>query len=233
MAQSIYSQLVTALCALAGGLVFGLSYDALKAVRLSAKNNFCTALCDILACIIGVFLLFYLAMAPGRGEIRIYICVCALIGTIIYFALISRVFLGIFLRAMSLIAKTAVLLFKPFVFLSKMFVLALNFFKKFFQKFRLWYKMKVDIRRKRAKESSESPQLGRDFTDEIQKSRTCHKNRHSRDNSLRGDKPSLPEGSGFGRSGDARRTAGTGGRRSSDQHRAPIRNRSQHGSRHN
>ena len=209
--------------------MFGILYDATKVVRLRAKSSFCTSFCDSIACILGFFILFYLAMAPGRGEARIYIFVCALLGTIVYFSLISLIFLEIFNFILSFIVKTAVIVCKPFGFLLKKLIKTTKIFKKLFQKISLWYKMRGSDKELRKKESLKPPLNGRDDTNEIQTNRNCHKNRHSRDNRIRGNNLGIAKGSGFGRARNARKVARRGRRSPSDEHRTSVRNRSQHG----
>jgi len=227
--QPITAQLITAFCSVVGGLVFGIFYDAAKVLRLRAKSAVCTVFCDVLVCFFGFFILFYLAMAPGKGESRIYICVCALLGSIVYFSLISRIFLGIFTASLSLIVKIAGIVRRPFDYLLKKLVKIMNFFKKLFQKLNLWYKMREIEKELSLKKSLKPPHNGRDDTHEIQTNRNCHNNRHSRDNRIRGYYLGIAKGSGFERTRNARPIARNGGQRPSDEHRASIRNRSQHG----
>ncbi|PKM74309.1 MAG: hypothetical protein CVU91_00110 [Firmicutes bacterium HGW-Firmicutes-16] len=218
MRQPVISQLIIAFCSFAGGLVFGVFYDALKAVRLRAKSVFCTVLCDTLVCFFGFFLLFYLAMAPGKGEVRVYIIACTLVGAVVYFCLMSPTFLGIFCALVSLVVKIMGIVRKPFDYLFKILIKLIEFLKKLFQKFVFRYKMRVNENKVIVEESSKLPNNGRADIHDVQTNRSNHKNRYSGNHRLRGDNLSVTESSGVGCPRAARRAANRGRRGTSKKH---------------
>jgi len=226
--QPIVYQVLTALYSLAGGLVFGLIYDAMKALRLKIKSMAFTVFCDILTCFIAFFILFYLSMAPGNGEVRVYIIICSAIGALVYFFLFSRTFLGLFTACLTVLIKFMRILQKPIDFLSKKLINFNNNIKKLFQKIGFWYRMRVNRKAQCEKRSGKPKRNVRDDPHEIQTGKPHHKNSHSRDNSLRGDKSCITESSDFGRPRKARRTAKRSRQCSSDEHRASICNQPQH-----
>jgi hypothetical protein len=233
LAQPVFAQLLAAFCAFSGGLVFGLFYDALRALRLRAKSPPITLLCDLLVCLFGFFLLFYLAMSAGRGEIRLYMTLCALTGALVYFALLSRVFLAVFVSCLSFLIKIMAFVLTPLRYLLKMLVRLKNFFKNLFQKYTLWYKMRVNQKAQKAKEaqeakaSTEPPHNGRDDAYEIQTGQPDYEDCDRRDYCIRGHNPRVTESPGFGSAGGEEHAAGTGRQRASDKRGAGIRDRAQ------
>ncbi|MBP8639768.1 MAG: hypothetical protein KBI01_02535 [Oscillospiraceae bacterium] len=220
-------QLITAFCAFTGGIVFGIAYDAAKSIRLRAKSTVCTAICDILICFFGLFLLFYLAMAPGKGEMRVYICVCAFVGSIVYFSLMSSVFMGIFTSFISIIVKILSIVRKPFAFIFKKLKYFAKFSKKLFHKMSFWYKMRFNNHQCTIK-SLKPPKSWREDTNEVQEGQPYNENCHSRHNRICGNKLGVTQGSGVGRARGAGRIANSSRRRSPDKHRTSICDRPQH-----
>jgi spore cortex biosynthesis protein YabQ len=216
--QPISSQLLTAFCSFVGGLLFGVLYDALKALRLRAKREVLTAICDILASLFGFCILIFLFMGTGNGEARIYIAICAAAGSIIYFCLFSRVFLEIFASCLLAIAGFFGIVRKPFDILMNKLIKIVNILKKLFQKAGFCYTMRFIGKVHLGKESVKPPRNGRNNTNEVQKSKSRNKNRHSGDCRVCGNKSCVTEGSGFGRPGKTGHTANSGRRRSPKQH---------------
>ena len=75
------------------GMVLGLWYDLLKALRLRGRRRWLTDLLDLLFWLPAGLLLFVLGMGPGEGQLRIFMVLSTCCGAVLYFCLFSRRFL--------------------------------------------------------------------------------------------------------------------------------------------
>lgn len=86
------------------GAVIGLVYDLLRAYRRNKKRGVshgADALFWGLACV----LLFFLGMRFGDGQLRIFMAVCALLGSIAYLLIFSPVILPLLCRGLEILVK--------------------------------------------------------------------------------------------------------------------------------
>ena len=99
-------QLYQAAVSLGTGAVIGLVYDLLRAYRRNKKRGVshgADALFWGLACV----LLFFLGMRFGDGQLRIFMAVCALLGSIAYLLIFSPVILPLLCRGLEILVKRA------------------------------------------------------------------------------------------------------------------------------
>lgn len=92
MALSIRAQVLSLLLALALGLGLGLLYDAIRPVRRRGRDT----LWDGLFCLCAAGVAFFLAMRAENGVLGTGELLLCLLGLLVYFWLLSPVFLPLF-----------------------------------------------------------------------------------------------------------------------------------------
>lgn len=99
-----------------GGIIFGFLYDVLRISRRSIKHSkVIVAIQDItywLIVSVGVLLLVY---HINEGEVRAYIVVGILCGSVLYFIIFSRAILFITVPIVSFVIKVASIMFRVLI----------------------------------------------------------------------------------------------------------------------
>ena len=80
MELKIGLQLAQAAAGVLAGALLGLYYDLLRLPRLLLGGSVSTFLCDVLFCLGALLGLFTLGLGPGRGQLRLFMLLCAGIG---------------------------------------------------------------------------------------------------------------------------------------------------------
>jgi spore cortex biosynthesis protein YabQ len=124
---------------IAAGLIIGILFDIYRIIRgFNNPGNFITAAADILFWLFAAILIFIYFLFTTNGELRYYTVVAVIIGLIIYFKIISRVFVktvrwGVY-YILKLLRLIIVYLFYPvklfIYFISYLIYLLKNFFRK-------------------------------------------------------------------------------------------------------
>lgn len=105
------------------GFIIGFGYDWLRIFRRIIKHfNFITQLEDIFYWIISGFLLFFVMLKENNGEIRAFLILGAFIGMLLYFLIISPLFLNISIAIVNFIKKILSLIFTIILYPFKIIV---------------------------------------------------------------------------------------------------------------
>lgn len=104
------------------GFFIGFGYDWLRVFRRIIKHfNFFIQLEDILYWLFSALLLFLVMLMQNYGEIRFFLILGDFIGMILYFCIVSPLFLSISMAVVNLIKKILALIFKAISFPFKIF----------------------------------------------------------------------------------------------------------------
>ncbi len=90
MALPIPLQLARACAAVVCGAALGLWYDLLRLPRLLLRARLVSAAFDLVFCLGAALALFTLGLGPGGGQLRLYMCACALLGFLLWRAAPGR-----------------------------------------------------------------------------------------------------------------------------------------------
>ena len=91
MGVSLDAQAQDFLASLLLGAALALLYDLLRAIRLRRKaSGALTGALDALYCLLLALLSFFFALRIGGGELRLFMLLSALLGAVLYFALLAR-----------------------------------------------------------------------------------------------------------------------------------------------
>ena len=130
MILSINNQLFLFLLSVLFGFVTGFFYDFLVIFRKIIKHfKFIVQIEDLIYWTVSALLLFFIMLKENHGEIRGFLILGSFLGMILYFSLISKIFLKISDQILSFIKKILIVTFK-IVFTPIGYVLKL--FKKIF-----------------------------------------------------------------------------------------------------
>lgn len=118
MILSMKTQVLLFLLTIGLGVVSGFLYDVFRIIRKVFKHpNFLTYIEDILYWILVTFLIFYIMLDKNYGEIRAFSIGGVLLGTILYFLTISKLFVNFSMSIIHIIEKilfmTLKILFAP------------------------------------------------------------------------------------------------------------------------
>lgn len=118
------------------GVVIGILFDFFRILRRTIKTgNIATYIQDILFWILTGILILYNIWYFNNGEIRVYMFLGIIIGTLIYMSTLSNIFVKLFTRILSTIIKILELPFKTIIsFFRKIITSILAIFSKFFRK---------------------------------------------------------------------------------------------------
>ena len=139
MIASANVQLYYFVLTIAAGLIIGILFDSYRIIRgFGTPGSFVTAAADILFWIFAAVLIFIYLLFTTNGELRYYTLVALIIGIIIYFKLISRVFLKtlrwVIYYIMKLFRMILMIIFYPvkliMYFISYIIYIIRNFMKK-------------------------------------------------------------------------------------------------------
>ena len=121
------------------GVVIGILFDFFRILRRTIKTgNIATYIQDILFWILTGILILYNIWYFNNGEIRVYMFLGIIIGTLIYMSTLSNIFVKLFTRILSTIIKILELPFKTIIsFFRKIITSILAIFSKFFRKLKI------------------------------------------------------------------------------------------------
>jgi len=219
----VNEQMLSAVMAGLCGVVFGVIYDFMKALRLELKNGIVTSLCDIAVCLVGAFMLLFLNMEATGGRLRIYIALTAALGAAAYFLCCSPYILKVFVKVLVLIGRLLKLFGRLLAILRKNLKKVEKFFKKSFQNLRKWFTIMGNYGM-----VGNRPGLGRNTKGmergyEDKKIQSHHTHRHRGADTLCRDKSGRLKVPDAKRRGKARRAAAAGGRRRAGKRGTAVR----------
>lgn len=141
-------QLINFIYFIITGMVLGIIFDVFRILRKSFKtSDFVTNIEDILFGIITGAILLFTIFWFNNGELRFYLFLGIILGTIIYMLFISKYFIKINVAIIKFIKGIITLITKPFIillkFIKKIFFKPISFicinlkllFKKILKKF--------------------------------------------------------------------------------------------------
>ena len=121
------------------GVEIGILFDFFRILRRTIKTgNIVTYIQDILFWILTGILVLYNIWYFNNGEIRIYMFLGIIIGTLIYVSTLSNIFVKLFTRILNTIIKVLEIPFKTIVAIfRKIITVILSFFTKNVKKFKI------------------------------------------------------------------------------------------------
>ena len=148
MIVSLSHQSMVFLLFIALGMVFSAVYDVLRALRRVFKyKSWLVQAQDLVFWIIATLLVFYAILIINYGEVRAYIILGIILGTIIYFSAFSPFVLRVFVRLIKWIKKAVELLIKiilaPFIFIYKLIAKPVKKILKFIKKYAIIIREKL------------------------------------------------------------------------------------------
>lgn len=121
------------------GVEIGILFDFFRILRRTIKTgNIVTYIQDILFWILTGILVLYNIWYFNNGEIRVYMFLGIIIGTLIYVSTLSNIFVKLFTRILSTIIKVLEIPFKTIVAIfRKIITVILSFFTKNVKKIKI------------------------------------------------------------------------------------------------
>ena len=121
------------------GVEIGILFDFFRILRRTIKTgNIVTYIQDILFWILTGILVLYNIWYFNNGEIRVYMFLGIIIGTLIYVSTLSNIFVKLFTRILNTIIKVLEIPFKTIVAIfRKIITVILSFFTKNVKKFKI------------------------------------------------------------------------------------------------
>ena len=121
------------------GIAIGILFDFFRILRRSIKtSNIVTYIQDILFWILTGILVLYNIWYFNNGEIRVYMFLGIIIGTLIYVSTLSNIFVKLFTRILNTIIKVLEIPFKTIVAIfRKIITVILSFFTKNVKKIKI------------------------------------------------------------------------------------------------
>ena len=121
------------------GVEIGILFDFFRILRRTIKTgNIVTYIQDILFWILTGILVLYNIWYFNNGEIRVYMLLGIIIGTLIYVSTLSNIFVKLFTRILNTIIKVLEIPFKTIVAIfRKIITVILSFFTKNVKKFKI------------------------------------------------------------------------------------------------
>mgnify|MGYP004630250315 CR=1 FL=1 len=121
------------------GVEIGILFDFFRILRRTIKTgNIVTYIQDVLFWILTGILVLYNIWYFNNGEIRVYMFLGIIIGTLIYVSTLSNIFVKLFTRILSTIIKVLEIPFKTIVAIfRKIITVILSFFTKNVKKFKI------------------------------------------------------------------------------------------------
>ena len=118
MENYISDQLVSFLRAALLGLMAGVVYDLLRAVRLSRRRSRAlTHILDAVYVLSALLVLFLFTLRQGQGELRLYMLLAMVLGLSFYFLLLGSIFRPLWAFWVDVLASLLKFLWKPAGFL--------------------------------------------------------------------------------------------------------------------
>ena len=121
------------------GVEIGILFDFFRILRRTIKTgNIVTYIQDILFWILTGILVLYNIWYFNNGEIRVYMFLGIIIGTLIYMLTLSNIFVKLFTKILSIIIKVLEIHFKTIITVfRKIITVILSFFTKNVKKFKI------------------------------------------------------------------------------------------------
>ena len=121
------------------GVEIGILFDFFRILRRTIKTgNIVTYIQDILFWIFTGILVLYNIWYFNNGEIRVYMFLGIIIGTLIYMSTLSNIFVKLFSKILSTIIKALEIPFKTIITIFRKIITAiLSFFTKNVKKFKI------------------------------------------------------------------------------------------------
>ena len=131
MAGQLRQLLIMMIC----GFVLAFAYDGLRLLRRIIEHSlFYIGVEDALFWLAGAAVFFALVLWLDFGQIRLFFVLGVITGAILYYALISTVFLKISASAVRALAAAVRLLLYPFSIVFGTFIQSFEYFVNFFKK---------------------------------------------------------------------------------------------------
>ncbi len=121
------------------GVEIGILFDFFRILRRTIKTgNIVTYIQDILFWIFTGILVLYNIWYFNNGEIRVYMFLGIIIGTLIYMSTLSNIFVKLFTKILSMIIKVLEIPFKTIITIFRKIITAiLSFFTKNVKKLKI------------------------------------------------------------------------------------------------
>ena len=121
------------------GVEIGILFDFFRILRRTIKTgNIVTYIQDVLFWILTGILVLYNIWYFNNGEIRVYMFLGIIIGTLIYVSTLSNIFVKLFTRILSTIIKVLEIPFKTITTIFRKIIIGiLSFFTKNVKKFKI------------------------------------------------------------------------------------------------
>ncbi len=121
------------------GVEIGILFDFFRILRRTIKTgNIVTYIQDILFWILTGILVLYNIWYFNNGEIRVYMFLGIIIGTLIYMLTLSNIFVKLFTKILSIIIKVLEIPFKTIITVfRKIITVILSFFTKNIKKLKI------------------------------------------------------------------------------------------------
>ena len=121
------------------GVEIGILFDFFRILRRTIKTgNIVTYIQDILFWILTGILVLYNIWYFNNGEIRVYMFLGIIIGTLIYMSTLSNIFVKLFTKILSMIIKVLEIPFKTIITIFRKIITAiLSFFTKNVKKLKI------------------------------------------------------------------------------------------------
>lgn len=102
----IFDELITLLCFVFTGALIGILFDIFRIIRRSFKTaDFITYIEDICFWLLAGLILLFSIFTFNNGELRLYVFLGILFGTLIYLLTLSKYFISIFVKIITFIKK--------------------------------------------------------------------------------------------------------------------------------
>lgn len=120
MENYISDQLISFLRAAVLGLMAGVVYDLLRAVRLRLlRSRALTHVLDAVYVLSALLVLFLFTLRQGQGELRLYMLLAMVLGLSFYFLLLGSIFRPLWSFWVDVLASLLKILWKPAGFLLR------------------------------------------------------------------------------------------------------------------
>lgn len=190
-----HMQQVAAFCGAASvGLVTGVMYDVMRALRRRVRQRAVSELLDLLFWVLATAALFYFVVVLGGGELRIFMVLAALLGAVVYFKFCSALVLELVQQGVDGAIGLVRICLLPLGQMKKIVKRMARFAKKLFLSWEKWCIIKVipEGARFRARKGKQSGRGARQNADEA--GGICHENRGFSPSDLHGDGAAEPAG---------------------------------------
>ena len=131
----VFEELITLFCFFLTGVVIGILFDIFRIIRRSFKTaDFIICIEDICFWLLAGLILLFSIFTFNNGELRLYVFLGILFGTLIYLLTLSKYFILIFVQIITFIKK---ILWHPISKIIQLLTKVFSPIKTFFVKIRL------------------------------------------------------------------------------------------------